>query len=75
MSLYVTPAEYAALDPGWIGFTDAQYASLRLLLDDILYRYPAIRRDRSHIPRSRGVQSLEKRPGRAFFSWERIGVE
>ena len=74
MSLYVTPAEYAALDHGWIGFTDAQYASLRLLLDDILYRYPAIRRDRSHILGHEEYNPSKNDPG-ALFSWERIGVE
>ncbi len=67
MSLYVTPAEYAALDPGWIGFTDAQYASLRLFAR----RYPLPLSGHTAGPvaysRSRGVQSLEKRPGRAFF--------
>ena len=52
----------------------AQYASLRLLLDDILYRYPAIRRDRSHILGHEEYNPSKNDPG-ALFSWERIGVE
>ena len=73
MSLYVTKEEYASLNRDWIGFTDAQYASLRLLLDDILYRYPAIQRDRTHILGHNEYNPSKNDPG-VLFSWERIGM-
>ena len=48
MAEYLTAAEYRALDPALIGFTDAQYRALDALLADLCGQY-AIPRDREHI--------------------------
>ncbi len=73
MAIYVTEEEYASLNPDWIGFTDEQYAALGLLLDDILDRYPAIQRDRSHILGHDAYNPQKNDPG-VLFEWERIGL-
>jgi N-acetyl-anhydromuramyl-L-alanine amidase AmpD len=64
---------YDSIDPSDIGYTDAQYRSLNLLLDDILKRHPSIPRNRKHI-----VGHDEYAPGRktdpgSLFDWSRIG--
>ncbi|TDK58133.1 LysM peptidoglycan-binding domain-containing protein [Bacillus salipaludis] len=63
---------YEAIAPSNIGYTDAQYRSLNLLLDDIIGRHPTIKRDRQHI-----VGHDEYAPGRKtdpgkLFDWSRI---
>lgn len=73
MRIYVTEEEYASLNPDWIGFTDEQYAALGLLLDDILYRYPAIQRDRAHILGHDAYNPQKNDPG-VLFEWKRIGI-
>ena len=48
MSLYLTKKEYKALDDSLLGFTDAQYESLKLLVADICERNN-IPLDRQHV--------------------------
>lgn len=73
MRQYISSDRYASLPPEWIGFTDAQYASLDTLLDDILFRYPAIVRDRAHILGHSEYNPAKADPG-ALFAWDRIGM-
>ncbi|WML27348.1 LysM peptidoglycan-binding domain-containing protein [Neobacillus sp. OS1-33] len=63
---------YQSIAPYNIGYTEAQYRSLNLLLDDIIGRHPFIKRDRQHI-----VGHDEYAPGRKtdpgkLFDWTRI---
>lgn len=70
MSVYMIPSEYAKLDPSLMGFTDAQYDSLRLLVEDLCLRYQ-IPMDRDHI-----IGHDEYAPGKTdpgeLFDWDRL---
>ncbi|MDQ6421636.1 LysM peptidoglycan-binding domain-containing protein [Paenibacillus sp. LHD-117] len=65
---------YDMISPSNIGYTDAQYRSLNLLLDEIIKRHPSIVRDRQHV-----VGHDEYAPGRRtdpgrLFDWSRLRV-
>lgn len=49
MSTFITEDTYDALDNSFIGYTDAQYESLKSLLHIIHERYPEVKRDREHV--------------------------
>ncbi|WP_249872636.1 N-acetylmuramoyl-L-alanine amidase [Oceanobacillus saliphilus] len=73
MQTMMSDSFYDSIDPAHIGYTDAQYASLKRLLDDILLRNPSIKKDRNHV-----VGHDEYAPGRktdpgSLFDWSRIG--
>lgn len=70
MSQYLTEKEYAALDRSLIGFTDAQYTSLSLLVDDICTRY-GIEKDREHIIGHEDYSPAKTDPGE-LFDWGKI---
>jgi N-acetyl-anhydromuramyl-L-alanine amidase AmpD len=74
MLAFMPAQTYQLISPSNIGYTDAQYRSLNLLLDDILRRQPSIVRDRRHI-----IGHDEYAPGRRtdpgrLFDWSRIKV-
>lgn len=71
MQQYITGEQYAALDPQWIGYTDAQYAALNELVDFLCARYPAIRRDRQHILAHSEYSPAKTDPG-SLFDWGRL---
>jgi N-acetyl-anhydromuramoyl-L-alanine amidase len=69
----ITAEKFELINPDMIGYTDAQYQSLNVLLDDILKRHPYIPRDRNHI-----IGHDEYAPGRktdpgSLFDWSKIG--
>ena len=68
----ITRYEYNQIDPVHIGFTEAQYQSLILLVQDILERNPGILPNRSHVvghdEYSRGRRTD---PG-SLFDWDRL---
>ena len=70
MSGYLTKKEYEALDPELLGFTDAQYTSLKALVEDICGRYD-IPMDRQHIIGHQEYSPKKKDPGE-LFDWSRI---
>lgn len=70
MAQYLTAAEYSALDPELIGFTDAQYESLAALVRDICTRNQ-IPMDREHIIGHSEYSESKVNPG-ALFDWSRI---
>jgi N-acetyl-anhydromuramyl-L-alanine amidase AmpD len=77
MRIFMSKEKYDRLrqqHPGHVGFTDAQYAALDALIEDIVGRWPEIRRDRYHV-----VGHEEYAPGRRTdpgdtFDWTRIGL-
>jgi len=71
MSQYLTAAEYDALDPALIGFTDAQYDSLNRLLHNILARHPSIQPNRRHIIGHDEYAPDKVDPG-TLFAWDRL---
>ena len=70
MEMYLTKAEYNALDESLIGFTDAQYDALALLVADICSRYD-IPLDREHVIGHEEYTSRKTDPGE-LFDWGRI---
>ena len=70
MSIYLTQEEYDALDSSLIGFTDAQYEALSLLVADICGRYQ-IPMDRDHVIGHEEYASRKQDPGE-LFDWSRI---
>ncbi len=70
MSGYLTKKEYEALDPELLGFTDAQYTSLKALVEDICGRYD-IPLDRDHVIGHQEYSPKKKDPGE-LFDWSRI---
>jgi N-acetyl-anhydromuramyl-L-alanine amidase AmpD len=67
-------AELMAKNPHWFGYTDAQYASLRALLAEILRQFPGIAPDRMHI-----IGHDEYAPGRKTdpgetFDYTQLGL-
>ena len=71
MSQFLTAAEYNALDPSLIGFTDAQYEALNWLLNEILARHPTIKPSRTHIIGHSEWAPDKPDPGE-LFEWERL---
>jgi N-acetyl-anhydromuramyl-L-alanine amidase AmpD len=70
MSIYLTPAEYRALDDSLKGFTDAQYAALQLLVEDICQRNE-IPMDRAHVIGHQEYSTRKPDPG-MLFDWSKI---
>lgn len=70
MAQYLTKEEYSAIDSSLFGFTDAQYTSLDLLLDDICTRN-GIPMDRDHIIGHDEYNPAKSDPGE-LFDWNRV---
>lgn len=70
MAQYLTKEEYTSLDKNLIGFTEAQYESLKALVSDICLRN-GIPFDRQHVIGHSEYNSAKSDPGE-FFEWDRI---
>lgn len=70
MSIYMTKEQYDALDPTLIGYTDAQYEALAVLVADICQRHE-IPLDRDHVIGHEEYASQKNDPGE-LFDWSRI---
>ena len=70
MAPYLTPEEYAALDPALIGYTDEQYASLKKLVADICSRYE-IPMTREYVLGHQDYSPAKTDPGE-LFDWSRV---
>lgn len=70
MSPYLHKSEYKALKKEWLGFTDAQYESLKLLVADICERND-IPLDRDHVIGHEEYSPKKNDPGE-LFDWSRI---
>jgi N-acetyl-anhydromuramyl-L-alanine amidase AmpD len=72
MRLFLSPGEYAQVPKHCIGFTEPQYTSLRLLLNDIRMRNPQVRLDRRHvIGHSEYAPDRRTDPGE-LFRWDKL---
>jgi N-acetylmuramoyl-L-alanine amidase len=70
MSIYLSKAAYEALPKEYLGFTDAQYASLKVLVEDICHRN-GIPLDRQHVIGHQEYSPKKNDPGQ-LFDWSRI---
>jgi N-acetyl-anhydromuramyl-L-alanine amidase AmpD len=77
MAMFMKPEPYQAYatrHPDWIGYTDAQYNALRLLIEQIRSRHPLIQFDRHHIiGHEEWAPSRRSDPGETF-DWTKIGL-
>jgi N-acetyl-anhydromuramyl-L-alanine amidase AmpD len=75
---YLTPSAYERLDPGLVGYTEAQYAAVNELLTEIYDRHPKIVRNRRHIIGHDEYAGPMQRPDNpkvdpgSLFDWGRI---
>ena len=73
--LKVIPREvFDSVDPSLIGYTDAQYESLKALLKDIQKRNPFIQSNRKHIVGHDEYAPTRKTDPGSLFDWSRIGI-
>ena len=70
MSIYIHKDTYDALPDQYKGFTDAQYASLKLLVADLCRRYD-LPMDRDHIIGHSDFNPAKVDPGE-LFDWDRL---
>lgn len=70
MKQYLTASEYAKLDPALIGYTQAQYDALKILVQDICTRNQ-IPMDREHIIGHEEYSPTKTDPGE-LFDWDRL---
>lgn len=68
-------AEFAAINPQWIGYTEAQYTALRQLLESIAQRHPGVKLDRKHIIGHEEYAARRRSDPGELFDWKRIGLE
>jgi N-acetyl-anhydromuramyl-L-alanine amidase AmpD len=66
---------YDSIAPSHIGYTDAQYRSLNILLDDILKRHPSVLRNRKHVVGHDEYALGRKTDPGSLFDWARIGFK
>ncbi|WHX40287.1 N-acetylmuramoyl-L-alanine amidase [Mesobacillus sp. AQ2] len=72
MKSVMTSNDYKKIPQEHIGYTEAQYKSLNLLLDDILARNKKVKRDRIHIiGHDEYAQERKTDPGN-LFTWSKI---
>lgn len=67
----ITAERFNLIDPSLLGYTDPQYESLNLLIDDILNRHVFIQKDREHIIGHDEYNSEKTDPG-SLFDWSKI---
>jgi N-acetyl-anhydromuramyl-L-alanine amidase AmpD len=68
----ISSEDYQKIPTEHIGYTEAQYKSLNLLLDDILARNPYIKRDSTHIIGHDEYAFGRKTDPGSLFDWEMI---
>lgn len=73
MAIYMSGEEYDVIATDNIGFTEEQYESLNILLDDICTFYPEIEKDRNHILGHDQYSKTKVDPG-TLFDWSKIGL-
>lgn len=72
MKSMVPNEKYRLIQKEHIGYTEAQYKSLQLLLDDIVERNPLIKYDRTHIIGHDEYAPTRKTDPGSLFQWGKI---
>ncbi|WP_448519889.1 N-acetylmuramoyl-L-alanine amidase [Rhodoflexus sp.] len=75
MATFMSAADYALIAKADIGFTEAQYASLKQLIDDIRGRHPNIQLNRQHIVGHDEYAPDRKTDPGSLFDWTKIGLQ
>ncbi|MBM7606376.1 putative cell wall-binding protein/N-acetyl-anhydromuramyl-L-alanine amidase AmpD [Metabacillus crassostreae] len=74
MKSMMSSTQYNKIHRSHIGYTEAQYKSLKLLVDDIVARNPFITRDRKHIIGHDEYSPERKSDPGSLFNWAKIGL-
>ncbi|WLR55433.1 N-acetylmuramoyl-L-alanine amidase [Mesobacillus subterraneus] len=72
MQQMMSPEHYKKIPLKHIGYTEAQYKALNLLIDDILARNKEIKRDKNHIVGHDEYAPERKTDPGSLFDWSRI---
>ncbi len=75
MTMFFPKTTYQKINSQAIGFTEAQYTSLKLLIDDLAKRYPAIKKDRKHIVGHDEYAPTRRTDPGSLFDWGKIGLK
>ncbi|WP_154657088.1 N-acetylmuramoyl-L-alanine amidase [Hugenholtzia roseola] len=74
MKMFMSEAQYEQIPKDCIGFTEAQYKSLNLLLADIRKRHSTISYDRKHIVGHDEYAPTRRSDPGSLFDWKKIGL-
>lgn len=72
MQLMMSPEHYKQIPKEYIGYTEAQYQALNLLIDNIISRNKEIKRDRLHIIGHDEYAPDRKTDPGELFNWEKL---
>lgn len=70
----IAEAGFDKIDSELIGYTEAQYQSLNILLNDIVKRHPNIIKNRNHIVGHDDYAPDRKTDPGSLFNWSKIGL-
>lgn len=74
MAGFMNAEAYALIAKSDIGFTEAQYNSLRQLITDIQERHPQVKLNRQHIVGHDEYAPTRKTDPGSLFDWKKIGL-
>ena len=74
MKMFVSKATYDKIPKEDIGFTDAQYKAVSLLIADIRSRWPQVKMDRHHIVAHSTYAPTRRTDPGEVFDWTKIGL-
>ena len=74
MKMFMSPTHYRKIDKKFVGFTEAQYKALNLLLKDIQKRNPSVLYDRKHIVGHDEYNTTQRSDPGSLFDWKKIGL-
>jgi N-acetyl-anhydromuramyl-L-alanine amidase AmpD len=74
MEMFMPKTSYQRIDKKHIGFTNEQYAAIKLLIKDLTTRYPAIKHNRKHIVGHDEYATSRRTDPGSLFAWNKIGL-
>lgn len=74
MSTMIPVENFDLIDSDLVGYTEAQYQALNVLIEDIVGRYPGIKKNRAHIVGHDEYSSSRKTDPGSLFDWSKIGL-
>lgn len=74
MSAMIPAENFDLINLDLVGYTEAQYQALNTLIEDIVGRYPGIKKDRAHIVGHDEYSAGRKTDPGSLFDWSKIGL-
>ena len=69
----IDEVNFNKIDPSLLGYTEEQYATLTILINDIIERNPGISKNRLHVVGHDDYTDRKTDPG-SLFDWKKIGL-